>query len=791
MSEVLTAERDGVSAVWRAPEAETFVYDDAIVRKFLTATLVWGLAASLVGVILAVELVAARAALWSVGGFRPLQVLGYLTETPWLAYGRLRPVHTNLMVFAFGANVVFAGIYYATQRLCKARMSSDVLSGLHFWGWQAIVAGAALTLLLGINQGGAFGEAAWPIDLAIAVVWIGFFGVNFFGTLARRRVPRMYVSLWFFIASVVVFPVLHLINSVCVPVGVYHFLRTGEVPSVDVLLKSYPLASGTRNAFMQWWYGHNLVTFALVMPLIGMAYYLVPKSTGQPLYSYRLSIVHFWSMVIVCVWAGLAHPALPAWAGTLGMLSGLVALMPNLGGAVNGLRTFRGAWRRVPADPVLKFLVAGIVLFGVASIADAARSIKSVDALVHFTALTDERGDRLILGWGGCIAFGMVYWLVPQLFQMRLWSKRLATAHFWMAVVGIGLCATSSFAEGVTRGLMWRALDQSGTLRYADFVESVNAVLPMYWVRAVGEMVYFAGAVLCAINVWRTWRARPAESEQPVERASAGREVVEPPPQSRLTANINFGHKGDVWLQGAWHASLEARPLKFAARVVAWVGVVSLLVFIPVFGTAAPRLLSVKPFTPLELAGREVFMAEGCFHCHSQVVRPIWAETKRYGEYTKPGELAFDRPVVEGSRRIGPDLAREGGARSHDWHVRHLEDPRSLVPQSIMPSYRHLLTDDLDFKEAHAIVSAMAMLGVPYAAMVKQGEAERLGRLQAEKIAADLKAQGGYEGVAGKKIVALVAYLQRLGTDIKQGPDWDPNADFAPGAGGALTKEAR
>ncbi|MBX3378296.1 MAG: cytochrome-c oxidase, cbb3-type subunit I [Phycisphaeraceae bacterium] len=777
---------------------ETFRYDDSIVRKFLTAMLVWALVAFLAGLIVALELVAPRAAQWELGGVRPLGWLGWLASQEWLTFGRLRPLHTNAAIFAFAGNAIFAGIYYSTQRLCKCRMFSDTLSMLHFWGWQAIIVSAAVTLPLGITQSKEYAELEWPIDLMIAVVWVGFFGVNFFGTLARRRERHMYVALWFYIATIVTVAILHVFNNLWLPVGVYHFLSTGEVMSASVFLKSYSLYAGVQDAFMQWWYGHNAVAFFLTTPFLGLMYYFMPKAAERPVYSYRLSIVHFWTLVFMYIWAGphhLHYTALPAWASSLGMLFSLMLWMPSWGGMINGLLTLRGAWHKVSVDPVLKFFVVGITFYGMSTFEGPMLSVKSINALTHYTDWTIAHVHGGALGWNGFMAFGMMYWLLPRLFQTKLWSVKLATAHFWLGTIGILLYVLSIYTAGVTQGLMWRAFDSVGSLQYQDFVETVNAILPMYWIRIIGGVLYITGAVLGAVNYYKTWQTRPATYEEPVHQAPAlARVWVDPPlPKSRLSANVNFGHKGDVFLQGAWHRRWEGRPLKFTVWVIVAVGVASLFEIIPTFlvRSNVPTILSVKPYTPLELAGRDIYVSEGCYNCHSQMIRPIWAETKRYGDYSKPGEFVYDHPFQWGSRRIGPDLAREGGARSHDWHVRHMEDPRQLVAQSIMPAYKHLLKQDLDFRGIQARVNAMAMLGVPYGPVVKQGEAERLARLQAAKIAADLVQQGGYADVGGKKIIALVAYLQRLGADIRQGPEWDPYADFAPGAGGEGRKEAR
>ncbi len=735
---------------------ERFVYDDQIVRMFLLATLVWGLVAFAVGLVIAAQLAF------------PALNLGL----EYTSFGRLRPLHTNAAIFAFAGNAIFCAIYYSTQRLCKARMFSDRLSRLHFWGWQAIIVAAAVTLPLGVTQSKEYAELEWPIDVAIAVVWVGFFGVNFFGTLLRRRERHMYVALWFYIATIVTVAVLHVFNNLVAPAG---------------LLKSYSLYAGVQDAFMQWWYGHNAVAFFLTTPFLGLMYYYLPKAAQRPVYSYRLSIVHFWSLVFIYIWAGphhLHYTALPAWASSLGMLFSLMLWMPSWGGGINGLLTLRGAWHKVTEDPVLKFFVVGITFYMMATFEGPMLSIKTVNALSHYTDWTIAHVHAGALGWNGFMTFGMIYWLLPRVFQAPLWSKRLATAHFWVGTVGILLYIISIYAAGITQGLMWRAFDEVGRLQYRDFVETITAIIPMYWVRMLGGSMFLAGAVMCAVNAYMTWRGRPAQYEEPVHEAPAlSRDYWSPEehPKTRLTSNTEWGKKGDVLLQGGWHRRWERLPVRFTVMTTLAVCVASLFEIIPTFliRSNVPTIASVQPYTPLELAGRDIYIAEGCYNCHSQMIRPIWAETERYGEYSKPGEFVYDRPFQWGSRRIGPDLAREGGKQSHDWHVRHLEDPRQIIPQSIMPGYAHLLRQDLDFDAIQRRVNVMAMLGVPYGEAVKR--APEMAREQAAQLAAELEQQGGYPGLEGKKIIALVAYLQRLGTDISKAP---PAAEDGAGAEG-------
>ena len=749
------------SAPSGAARLDRFSYDDAIVRMFFWATLMWGLVALLVGVVIAFQLAVPE-----------------LNVLPQLAFGRLRPLHTNAAIFAFAGNAIFAAVYYSTQRLCKARMWSDTLSRLHFWGWQAIIVSAALTLPFGITQGKEYAELEWPIDLAIAVVWVGFFGVNFFMTLAHRRQRHLYVALWFYIATIVTVAVLHVFNNLWIPVGAYQLLTTGEVSSVDVLLKSYPLYAGVQDAFMQWWYGHNAVAFFLTTPFLGLMYYFLPKAANRPVFSYKLSIVHFWSLVFIYIWAGphhLHYTSLPEWASSLGMLFSVMLWMPSWGGGINGLLTLRGAWHKVTTDPVLKFFVVGITFYMMATFEGPLLSVKTVNSLSHYTDWTIAHVHSGTLGWNGFMIFGMAYWLAPRIFQTKgLFSVKLANAHFWVSTIGIALYVLSMYAAGVTQGLMWRAFTENGQLMFPDFIETVTRLEWLYWIRGIGGVMYFAGMVIGVLNLFQTWRMRPDKYEEVVHEAAplAPMKEVRQPVASRLSANVELGHAADRWLQATWHRRLEARPMKFTVWVVIAVGVASLFEVIPTFliRSNVPSIATVEPYTPLELAGRDIYIAEGCYNCHSQMIRPIFAEVKRYGEYSKPGEFVYDRPFQWGSRRIGPDLAREGGRQSSWWHYEHFLDPQEYSAGSIMPSYKHLFDQDLDFEGIQARVGAMAMLGVPYGEAVKK--APEMARAQARVISDEISAQsqGTTRDVSDKKIVALIAYMQRLGVDISKEP---------------------
>ncbi len=767
---------------------ESFVYDDDIVRKFLGVTVLWGVVAFLAGLIIALELVIPSVVNYTTAsGAQPFAFLKFLTNTSFLTFGRLRPLHTNAAIFAFAGNAIFAAIYYSTQRLCKCRMWSDTFSRLHFWGWQLIIVCAAITLPLGITQGKEYAELEWPIDLLIAVVWLGFFGTNFFMTLKNRRERHMYVALWFYIATIVTVTMLHVFNSLAIPAG---------------WLKSYSVYAGVQDAMMQWWYGHNAVAFFLTTPFLGLMYYFMPKAAERPVFSYRLSIIHFWSLIFIYIWAGphhLHYTALPAWASTLGMLFSVMLWMPSWGGGINGLLTLRGAWHKLTDDPVLKFFVVGVTFYMMSTFEGPMMSVKTVNMLSHYTDWTIAHVHGGALGWNGFLAFGMIYWLAPRIFQTTLHSKKLAEWHFWLGTLGILLYVIPIYFAGITQGLMWRAFDYAGNLKWPDFVETVAQLMPFYWFRVGGGVLYLCGALLMGYNILRTWFTRPAKYETPVQMAPPMRPLEDERPAfaSQLSANTDMGHKGDVALQsffhGWWHRAWEGTPYKFIFWSIAAVAVGSLLEIIPMFAIRSnvPTIASVQPYTPLELCGRDIYVAEGCYNCHSQMIRPIWAETKRYGDYSKPGEFVYDHPFQWGSRRIGPDLAREGGLRSNLWHTLHLQDPRQSITQSIMPAYPHLLANTIDWNEIQTHVRAQAMIGVPYGEAVKDGVSQGLARAQAKTIADDIaKGDGsgnGPKGLEDKKIVALIAYLQRIGTDISK-PAPAPAVPAAPAAAAAPAK---
>ncbi|MCA9519733.1 MAG: cytochrome-c oxidase, cbb3-type subunit I [Myxococcales bacterium] len=730
-------------------------------RKFVAATLLWAVVGMLVGLILALQL-----------------VMPALNFGPWFTFGRLRPLHTNAVIFAFAGNALFAGIYHSSQRLLKTRMFSDALSRFHFWGWQAIIVSAAITLPLGFTQGKEYAELEWPIDIAIAVVWVAF-AVNFFGTLAKRRERHLYVAIWFYIATIITVAVLHIFNNLAIPAGA---------------LKSYPIYAGVQDAFMQWWYGHNAVAFFLTTPFLGMMYYYLPKAAERPVYSYRLSILHFWSLVFLYIWAGphhLHYTALPEWASTLGMLFSVMLWMPSWGGMINGLFTLRGAWHRVAQDPVLKFFVVAVTFYGMATFEGPLLSIKSVNSLSHYTDWTIGHVHGGALGWNGFLAFGMIYWLAPRLFQTKIYSKKMMEFHFWTGTIGILIYIISMYVAGITQGLMWRAFNADGTLKY-DFMQSLIKIIPMYWFRAFGGLLYITGVIVGVVNIALTWASRPKVYEDKEIEAPALKPITAPDPEppSPLKESgahvVQIAYKLERFIEGAWHRTWERLPLTFSVMVGVAVVVASLFEILPTFliRSNVPTIASVEPLTPLEQYGRDIYISDGCYNCHSQMVRPIRMETERYkpdfskpGQltYSLPGEFVYDHPFQWGSRRIGPDLHRVGRKYSHDWHWDHMMNPRSKLKKSMMPPYDYLFRDPIDFSAITDHTAALVKVGVPYIRYEVEN-ADKLALWQAKKVAGELtkllKAQNRRvpPNLQTKKIIAVIAYLQRLGTDIFRGP---------------------
>ena len=469
----------------------TETYNYKVVRQFSIMTIVWGLVGMAVGVLIAAQLA------WPVLNF----------DIPWLTFSRLRPLHTNAVIFAFGGCALFATSYYVVQHTCHVKLAFPALAAFTFWGWQAVILLAAITLPLGITSSKEYAELEWPIDILITLVWVSY-AVVFFGTLLKRRIPHIYVANWFFGAFIITVAVLHLFNSAALPVSFW---------------KSYSAYAGVQDAMVQWWYGHNAVGFFLTAGFLGIMYYFVPKQAGRPVYSYRLSVVHFWALVFTYIWAGphhLHYTALPDWAQSLGMIMSLILLAPSWGGMINGIMTLSGAWHKLRTDPVLRLLIVSISFYGMSTFEGPMMSIKTVNALSHYTDWTIGHVHSGALGWVALVSMGAMYYLIPRLFGRELYSLKLVEVHFWTATIGIVLYIASMWVAGIMQGLMWRAVNADGTLTYS-FVESVQAMHPYYIVRTLGGAFFLLGAVVMAYNLWRTIAdAKPVEVQIP-EPASA------------------------------------------------------------------------------------------------------------------------------------------------------------------------------------------------------------------------------------------------------------------------------
>ena len=722
-SELVSPTANANGARSSGAQVDTFKYDNRIVRAFAIATVVWGIVGMVAGLLAATQI------------FWPAANL----NLQFITFGRLRPLHTNAVIFAFVGNGMFMGIYYSLQRLCKARMFSDALSWLNFWGWQAIIVAAAITLPMGFTTSKEYAELEWPIDILIAVVWV-IFTVNLFGTIIKRRERHMYVAIWFYIATALTVAVLHIVNSM-------------EVPAT--LFKSYSMYAGVQDALVQWWYGHNAVAFFLTTPYLGLMYYFLPKAANRPVFSYRLSIIHFWALIFIYIWAGphhLLYTALPDWAQSLGMVFSVMLVAPSWGGMLNGLLTLRGAWDKVRQDPMLKFMVVAVTAYGMATLEGPTLAIKSVNALSHYTDWTIAHVHTGALGWNGFLTFSMLYYLFPRLYNTKLWSTKLANYHFWIALLGMVFYVVPLYVAGVTEGLMWKQFNKDGFLQYPNFLEVVQSILPMYMLRAVGGTLYISGVVMMAFNLYKTARSGQFVPEQEAQAAPLTREGA--------TGDRPWGHR---WL--------EAKPLTFTVLTVVAVLVGGLVEVIPMWLVKqnVPTIASVKPYTPLEVLGRDIYIREGCLGCHSQMIRPFRSETERYGEYSKAGEFVYDHPFTWGSKRTGPDLHRIGGKYPDAWHYNHMDDPRSTSPGSIMPRYSWLLTQKMDIPSLPARLKALRSVGVPYPVGYENGPAQKDLEAQAAKIVLNLKV-GLVTAQTNREIIAVIGYLQRLGTDIKTTP---------------------
>jgi cytochrome c oxidase cbb3-type subunit I/II len=701
-------------------QVENFNYDNRIVRNFIIASVIFGVVGMLVGLIAAIQL------------FYPALNL----DLPYLSFGRIRPLHTNAVVFAFVGNAIFAGIYYSLQRLCKARLFSDLLGSFHFWGWQLIILAAAITLPLGMTTSHEYAELEWPIDIAIAVVWVSF-GVNMIGTIIKRRERHMYVAIWFYLATFITIAVLHIVNSFELPIS---------------WTKSYMLYAGVQDALVQWWYGHNAVAFFLTTPYLGMMYYYLPKAVNRPIYSYKLSILHFWTLIFLYIWAGphhLLYSSLPDWAQSLGVVFSIMLIAPSWGGMINGLLTLRGAWDRVRDEPVLKFFAVGVTAYGMATFEGPMLSLKNVNAIAHFTDWIVAHVHTGALGWNGLMTFGIFYWIVPRIYGTNLYSKSLANIHFWISTLGILFYAIPMYWAGFAQGMMWKEFLPEGMLKYPNFLETTLQIIPMYIMRAFGGTLFLSGLFIMIYNLIKT--------------AASGK-LIANEPASAPALEENYTPHGSHSYR---HKAFERKPVTFMILTVVAILIGGMVEIIPMLTIKSniPTITSVKPYTPLELQGRDIYIREGCVSCHSQMIRPFRSETERYGEYSKAGEYVYDHPFLWGSKRTGPDLMRIGGKYPDSWHLIHMKDPSSMSPGSIMPAYPWLEENELNSSNTADKIKAMRTLGVPYAVGFEDiAEADL--KKQATKIADGLSKEG-YQVNANTEIIAMIAYLQRMGTDIK------------------------
>lgn len=700
---------------------ETFYYDNKIVKQFSYATLFWGVIGMLAGLWAAITLAF------------PDANLDWAPTT----FGRMRPVHTNAVIFAFVGNAIFAGVYYSMQRLLKTRMYSDLLSKIHFWGWQLVILVGAITLWMGYTQGKEYAELEWPLDIGVVLVWV-VFGINMMGTILRRRVSHLYVAIWFYIGTWVAVAMLYIVNAISLPYGP---------------MQSYSWYAGVQDALVQWWYGHNAVAFVLTTPFLGLMYYFVPKVANRPVYSYRWSVIHFWALIFIYIWAGphhLLYTALPEWAQSLGTAFSIMLIAPSWGGMLNGLLTLRGAWDRVRDEPILKFFVVALTCYGMATFEGPMLSIKFVNAISHYTDWTIAHVHVGALGWNGFLAFGMLYWLLPKLFNTKLYSRKWANTHFWLGTLGIIVYVIPLYWAAFTQASMWKQFKPDGILQY-QFAETLAVAQNAYILRSIGGLIYLLGVVLMVVNIYKTVKQGRMEANEASQAAP-------------LPKNWNKKReKGEYW-----HGWFERRPVQLTVISLIVVGIGGLVELVPTFlvKSNVPTITSVAPYTPLELHGRNIYIREGCYTCHSQMIRPFRDEEARYGEYSKAGEFIYDHPFQWGSKRTGPDLARIGGKYNDEWHYRHMEDPTSMVSNSIMPRYPWLFTNSIDKGKTQPMIKAMMKLGVPYpAGYDKEAQADVLAQ---GKIIQENLAKSDIEVRATDEIVALIAYLQRLGTDISK-----------------------
>lgn len=743
-------------------ELQKFYYDNKLVKYFLYATIIWGIIGFTFGITVASLFFFPELPEYLFGSDDPQiasifssGIDGLRNTNGMFGFGRLRMLHTSAVIFAFVGNAIFAGVYYSLPRLLKAP-TNRTLGWINFWGWQLGLVLVVITFILGINTSKEYSEHEWPLDIAIAIVWI-IFGLNMFITIAKRRVTHLYVAIWFYIATWIGITMLHIFNNLELPV------ISGS------LVKSYSIYSGVQDALVQWWYGHNAVAFFLTTPVLGLMYYFMPKAAERPVFSYKLSIIHFWSLIFVYIWAGphhLLYTALPAWAQMLGTVFSIMLIAPSWGGMLNGLLTLRGAWDRVREDPVLKMFVVAITCYGMATFEGPLLATKSINKIGHFTDWVIAHVHVGALGWNGMMAFGMIYWIIPRIHRTKLWSVSLANAHFWLATLGIIFYVVPMYISGFTQGLMWKEFNPDGTLLYKNWIEILKNLNKFYILRFIGGTLYLIGALLMVVNVWKTAASGKLVAN---EEAQAPALVMNP--------KRKVGEKVHPWIE---RTPLVLTILSLIALAIG--GMVQILPTIFVEENT-PKIASVKPYTPLELEGRDIYIREGCNACHSQMVRPFRDEVVRFGgNYSMAGEYVYDRPFLWGSKRTGPDLQREGGKNPDSWHFKHMEDPRSTSTGSIMPRYVWLSKNTLNREHTKAKLSALSTWVKEYDEAYI-ANADKSMDAQAAVIEANIfkeaddvkknfeltkKEQGAnFVPLRDREVVALISYLQRLGMDTK------------------------
>ena len=810
----------------------TIEFDDRTVRRFMLASVIFGAVAVLVGVIIASQLnfwqMNGKFLEWITFGWFKAEGVSYLT------FGRLRPLHTNAAIFAFVGNMMFAGVYYSTQRLCKCRMASDLLSNIHFWGWQLIIVCAAVSLPCGLTRGKEYAELIWPINVMVAVIWL-VFAANFFLTLKKRNEPSLYVALWFYISTVITITMLYVVNHLSIPTSWTH---------------SYGIFGGVQDALVQWWYGHNAVAFFLTTPILGIMYYFLPKAAERPVYSYRLSIIHFWSLVFIYIWAGphhLLNTSLPHWLQLLGMLFSLMLWAPSWGGMLNGLLTLRGAWDKLRTDPVIKFFVAAVTFYGMSTFEGPLLSIRAVNALSHYSDWTIGHVHSGALGWNGFMAAGMFYWLAPRLWKTKLHSVQLANFHFWIGTIGILFYVASMWVSGVMQGLMLNATKDGGTvLANPNFLDTLNAIRPLMLARILGGAMYLVGFLVMIYNLTRTImsgapynetrevfvQSKPQNDSMPWKTVFINDPILYTvagilfllgwfflPPYADLVSMVcsfvllalavrKFQASSRSW--GQWYEHLLENYMPFTVLTFIAVAIGGIIQLIPTMTVNRAKNVEdrlQRLYTPLELAGRDIYVSEGCYNCHSQMIRTMVPDVLRYGrdiyDYSRLGESIFDHPFQWGSKRTGPDLARIGKKYPNMWHYNHMKDPRAVSPGSNMPAYPWLFENKTDVAALPKKIAVQTMVGVPYEKMTNDVILDKA-KVQAIEIAKDLlTANGidvaanpkGVQDLADKQIVALIAYLQSVGfyDSPKDKPESQPwqNSPFPvkPGLPDTFRKE--